>query len=690
MLATGLSAENEDRQRAILLHCIGMEGQRIFNTLKDTATTIATQVEAAQKDATLLAGNSNPQAPDSSDPNVNHIKSRSNYNRSRAPIPQATRTEDKCRGCGETGHWARDQRCPAKGKVCSKCGKRNHLAKCYWSHPEENKISNIDMNNVVVLSVNADDEQLKRVSVQLENVAVTLLADSGAKVSIINEDTYDKHFKLGSKLVEANRNLIGYCGTRINVIGCVWLRVAYNGKKVKQHMFYVTEKGSNIMGMDLLKRLGFQLCQINKVTSNLSNDWKEAWCSVFTEELGLMTGYAHRPKIDPSVKPVIQPLRRLPLSIREEVSVELKRLEDAGIIERVEASPWVSNVVIARKKSGEIRLCVDLRQANKAVVPDKFPIPTIEELAAQFHGSKLFTKLDMKQGYSQVELTEDVRHISAFITHEGLFQYRRVPFGLSSAGCMFQKAVTTILQGVQGCANIIDDIIVHAPTKELHDRRVNEVLSRLEAHGVTLNAHKCEFEKHEVEFYGFTVNQNGVKPLESNTKAILDLPEPTNITEVASFLGMSNFYMKFVPFYADITEPLRKLLRKDMPWSWENEQREACTKIKNLLCAAPILAHFDPDAETFITTGRFQPRLRRCVIAKTGGCREAGRICISGTNPNGAEVLGVRKRKPCVRLGIRKVAFLPLRKSFHHKDRPQSTHNLAGNLGQGSSTSTVV
>ena len=124
-----------------------------------------------------------------------------------------------------------------------------------------------------------------------------------------------------------------------------------------------------------------------------------------------MTGYAHRPKIDPSVKPVIQPLRRLPLSIREEVSVELKRLEDAGIIERVEASPWVSNVVVARKKSGEIRLCVDLRQANKAVVPDKFPIPTIEELAAQFHGSKLFTKLDMKQGYSQVELTEDVRHI---------------------------------------------------------------------------------------------------------------------------------------------------------------------------------------------------------------------------------------------------------------------------------------
>ena len=136
---------------------------------------------------------------------------------------------------------------------------------------------------------------------------------------------------------------------------------------------------------------------------------------------------------------------------------------------------------------------------------------------------------------------------------------------------MFQKAVTMILQGVQGCANIIDDIIVHAPTKELHDQRVNEVLGRLENHNVTLNAQKCKFGKPEVEFYGFTVNHGGVQPLESNTKAIWDIPEPTNTTEIARFLGMSNFYMRFIPHYADITEPLRKLLRKDVSWSWENE-----------------------------------------------------------------------------------------------------------------------
>ena len=160
---------------------------------------------------------------------------------------------------------------------------------------------------------------------------------------------------------------------------------------------------------------------------------------------------------------MVQPLRRVPLALWDGVTQELQRLQAEGIIEPINASPWVSNLVIAKKKSGGLRLCIDVRQVNKAVVPDKYPLPTTEELTTHFYGSWVFSKLDLHQGYLQVPLHKERRNLKAFITHTGLYRHTWMPFGLSSAMSCFQKIMSAILAGCPGTVAYLDDIVVHGP-----------------------------------------------------------------------------------------------------------------------------------------------------------------------------------------------------------------------------------
>ena len=163
---------------------------------------------------------------------------------------------------------------------------------------------------------------------------------------------------------------------------------------------------------------------------------------------------------------------------------------------------------------------------NKAVVPDKYPLPTAEELTSQFYGSKIFSKLDLRQGYLQVPLHPDSRNLTAFVTHAGVFRYTRVPFGLCSAPSCFQKIMSTIFAGIPGVVIFLDDIVVHGSTPAIHDQRLTRVLDTLASHNLTLNGEKCIFSAPDVEFVGFRLTPEGLSPLHSNVEAIQRLPMP--------------------------------------------------------------------------------------------------------------------------------------------------------------------
>lgn len=197
--------------------------------------------------------------------------------------------------------------------------------------------------------------------------------------------------------------------------------------------------------------------------------------------------------INKAVRPVALRHRRIPFHLRDKVEAEIKRLIDADIIEKVEdqSTPWISPIVTPPKKGGqEIRLCVDMREPNKAIVRERHIMPTLDEIVNDLNSAKLFSKLDLTSGYHQLELDEDSRYITTFSTHIGIYQYKRLNFGISSASEVFQEAIRGVIQHIHGAKNISDDIIVFGKTQEEHDKALEQTFQAIRKAGLTLNKKK--------------------------------------------------------------------------------------------------------------------------------------------------------------------------------------------------------
>lgn len=281
---------------------------------------------------------------------------------------------------------------------------------------------------------------------------------------------------------------------------------------------------------------------------------------LFDSSLGLAKGFVHRVKVRLSVPSTVVKLRRLPLSLRARVSEELRRLEQLDVIERINASEWVSPIVVVQKDGG-IRVCVDLREPNKAVVTDSFPLPHTEELLHSLVGASHFSKLDFASAYHQVLLDPESRDLTAFITHDGLFRFKRVCFGLASAPAAFQQIMSKILQGCSGVLFYIDNITVFGKNEKEHLSNLIAVLRRINEAGLRLN--KCVFGVQELFFLGHKITAQGISPLPEKIAFIINTPAPTDATTLRSFVGLVEYYAKFVPSLADVVEPMRALLRKN-------------------------------------------------------------------------------------------------------------------------------
>lgn len=529
-----------------------------------------------------------------------------------------------CFNCGREGHLPKTPQCPALGRKCRKCGTPDHFANvCRQSKGKKPRgqghrrhRSNSTSDSTTVSMVFHSTGELKTVCCVINNVKVSLTLDIGAKVSLLSRAVYDQHFSQ-VPLQTCPRRLQSYDGGDIVTVGCIRVTVQYADVTLPDFLFYVSASGMSVIGVDLFDALGFKvtdplearIAAVQQGTTVTLQQYPE-----LTKEFGCITGYQHRPIVDQTVTPVRQPLRRLPLALRDEVSAELHKLMDLDLIEKVDASPWVSNLVLVRKKDNKLRICIDLTCVNKAIIPASYPLPTFDELTSQLAGSTLFSKIDLRWGYLQVKLAEDSRYLTTFITHEGLFQYKRLCFGISSGPSCFQQIVRDITAGLDGVVNLLDDLLIHGRTRQEHDRRLKAVLQRLSDHHATVNADKTVLGAAELDFDGFRISADGVRPMTSHTKALRELKAPANEKEVRSFLGATGFYMKFVPHYADIVDPLRNLLR-GIEWNWSRDCQEAFEQVIDSIASASSLAHFDTSAKatTVLTTDASSIALGACL-----------------------------------------------------------------------------
>ena len=261
-------------------------------------------------------------------------------------------------------------------------------------------------------------------------------------------------------------------------------------------------------------------------------------------------------------------------------------------------------VLFIPKKDGKWRLCIDYRALNKITVKNRYPLPKVEELMDRLHGARYFTKLDLSSGYHQIRVKEADIHKTAFVSRYGLFEYTVMPFGLCNAPATFQRIMNHLLRdGLDEFVLVfLDDILIYSRTKEEHLQHIRAVLKKLQDEKFYGRLKKCDFFKTEVEYLGFDVGADGIKPSLSKIKAVLEWPTPKSVTDVRSFLGLANFYRKFVRWFSEIAAPMTNLTKKDRQFTWTNQEENAFNGLKKALVTAPVLKLPDFEREFTVTT----------------------------------------------------------------------------------------
>ena len=302
----------------------------------------------------------------------------------------------------------------------------------------------------------------------------------------------------------------------------------------------------------------------------------------------------HRIELEPEAIPHREGARRMSPDKAAKANQEVQNLLALGLIQP-SYSPWASGIVMVKKKSGELRFCCDFRPLNDVTVKDAFPLPRIDESLSRIANAKIFTSIDLAWAFWQIPLKKRDRRKTAFACELGLFEWRRMPFGLCNASATFQRSITRALQKIQQrhgsvVMAYIDDIVIATETIEDHLERIREVFECLREAGFKMRAEKCDFMRTETKYLGRVVSTEGIKPDPAAVSKIQEWMPPRNKEELQSFLGFANYYRDFIPFHAAKVQPMQELLRKNQHFYWKEKHQEAFDSVKQALADATTLA----------------------------------------------------------------------------------------------------
>ncbi|XP_055584928.1 uncharacterized protein K02A2.6-like [Uranotaenia lowii] len=294
-------------------------------------------------------------------------------------------------------------------------------------------------------------------------------------------------------------------------------------------------------------------------------------------------------------RPVFFRARDVPFALKEKVSDELDRLVRENVIKPTLRSDWASPLVVVPKSDGSVRLCVDCKVTiNKVISNEHYPLPNISDIFAKLSGYRFFAKIDLSGAYMQIKVAESSQKYLTVNTHKGLFTYLRLPFGISSAASTFQRVLEEILKDLEGVQCFLDDILLGGETIKVVVNRVISVFERLKQYKVKVNLDKCEFLCDKISYLGHEISENGLRPNAEKVKAILEVPRPEDVSQLKSYLGMINYYSKFVPNLSIKLSPLYELIKKNRRYNWSAECETVFQDSKKLLVDNSVLYLYDP------------------------------------------------------------------------------------------------
>ena len=324
--------------------------------------------------------------------------------------------------------------------------------------------------------------------------------------------------------------------------------------------------------------------------------------------------------VKPDALPVVSRPYQYSLHEKTLIEKEVQEMLAKDVIEPSSAE-WSAPVVLIRKKDGSVRFCVDYRKLNAITTTDSFPLPRLEETLDALAGSTVFSTMDLKSGYWQVPVKQEDRDKTTFVTHQGLYRWKRAPFGLKNMPAVFQRLMTRVLTGLTWSQVLvyIDDLIVYGKDWGEHLTRLSAVLQRLKTAGLTVNLAKCYFGMREVKHLGHVVSAKGVAPDPAKVQSVLAMKPPTNVKQVQQFLGVVNWFRKFLPHYSTTAAPLYALTHKDTEWKWDEKCDAAFAELKTALTQAPILVLPDPRQPFVLMTDASNYQIGAVVMQRLPG-----------------------------------------------------------------------
>lgn len=526
-----------------------------------------------------------------------NISENSNVNLVKGKKKDSSKEMFMCTRCG-TRH--KKQSCPAFQNKCDTCNKKGHFASQCWSK-KENKAKKVTKIHSVEDSENqsdrSEDEQeilyIRRLIqneeqdwheiIQIGKKKIKVKLDTGAQCNVLPKWISDK---LECKIRQSNtKRLVSFTDDKITVLGEATLNC--NLKGMQQHItFKIVEKDvPPILGRKSCENLGLVVrVQQLKYTNKDENIFKG---------LGCLKNYEYDIDLVENPQFRIQPTRRIPYYIKKQVREELDKMVKLGVIKPMkEPTPVVSPMVVVKQKD-KLRICIDPTDVNKNILRRHYPLKTIEEMSAEINGSKYFTLLDCKRGFWQIKVTDRTQKFLTFSTPWGRYCCTRLPFGISAAPEVFQEAINFVLGDSPNVQCYMDDILIFADSMEKIKNLTEQVIEKLKEAGLKLNYEKCIFAEKSVKFMGHIFTANGISLDPSKVEAIQNMNTPKNVTELQRLLGMITYLNKFIPNMSELTEPLRKLLQKNVVYQWNFEQEEAFQRIKKILTTPPVLRYYD-------------------------------------------------------------------------------------------------
>lgn len=519
----------------------------------------------------------------------------------------------RCSVCGYKNHES--VKCRFKNYSCQKCGEKGHLKKMCKASSENSKLHHLVSDEQSHKCEECDLFNMRYVnndpiiiSIEINKLKFDMELDSGSGTSVISEKLYLQHFK-NYNLIKTDLRMCLYNGHKIIPIGYFICTVSYFNTCQNIRFYVIQNGGPPLLGRDFMTKfkIYFSSTYVNKINvdnqctrevQQLLYEFPDLW----KDELGCFNKFEIDFQLKEGARPVFFKPRSIPFALKNKVEDELARLVDLGILVPVNFSEYATPIVPVLKANGQVKIAGDFScTLNKILKIDKYPLPRIEEVFAKIGGGLQYSKLDLSNAYNQFKLCSSSQDLTTINTPKGLFKYTRLVYGLANAPAIFQRAMETLLAGIEGVTCWLDDVCCTAPTRELHLLRIREILKRMQDAGLRLQKDKCAFFQDSVTYLGYVIDKNGLRTCPKKVDAILKAPRPTNVLETKRFLGVVNYYRNFVPNASSLLNPLHTLLRAGITWHWGESQQHAFDKVKEELASDRLLAHFDPAVPLVLT-----------------------------------------------------------------------------------------